>query len=99
MTAPEAAVAAVMEAHSIAAFAGCDTACSCDRRWRTNTAWRKHVAEHVTRAAVDAARPSIQADALREAAQDAIDTGVVKSGDRVWTAWLRARADRIEGAS
>lgn len=35
----------LLEAHSIAAFAGCDTLCACDRKWRTNIAWRAHLAE------------------------------------------------------
>lgn len=35
----------LLETHSIAAFVGCDTLCTCDRKWRTNIAWRAHVAE------------------------------------------------------
>jgi len=35
----------ILDRHKVAAFAGADTACSCDRTWRTNTEYRAHVAE------------------------------------------------------
>lgn len=35
----------ILEAHKISAFAGSDTACACDRTWRTNTDYRAHLAE------------------------------------------------------
>jgi hypothetical protein len=40
--------------HSIGAFCGTDTACSCDRKWRSNAEWRAHVAEAI---AADLAAP------------------------------------------
>jgi len=35
----------ILEAHKVSAFAGGDTACSCDRTWRTNAEYRANVAE------------------------------------------------------
>ena len=35
----------ILGRHKVAAFTGADTACSCDRTWRTNTEYRAHVAE------------------------------------------------------
>lgn len=35
----------ILDRHKVSAFAGADTACACDRKWRTNTEYRAHVAE------------------------------------------------------
>lgn len=53
----------LLETHNIAAFAGCDTLCACDRKWRTNIAWRAHVAE-----VLEAHQKAAKADAWDEGA-------------------------------
>jgi len=40
-------LAAVLRKHTVDAFAGCDTACSCDRKWRTNIAYREHLTDEL----------------------------------------------------
>lgn len=35
----------ILEAHKVSAFAGSDTACSCDRTWRSNSEYQKHLTE------------------------------------------------------
>lgn len=97
MTAPREAVEAVQRAldeHVIDWKIDTTWHCSCRARFRN----RGEAMEHRAVAAADAAQPALAAQTLREAVQDAIDMGAVKSGDRVWTEWLRARADRIKAA-
>jgi hypothetical protein len=50
VTAPDARdeLRELLREHTVGAFAGCDTACACDHRWRTNIAYREHLAEVVT---------------------------------------------------
>jgi hypothetical protein len=36
-----------IKAHTVVAFAGCDSMCACDRKWRTNITYREHLAAEV----------------------------------------------------
>jgi len=91
--ASQAAITAVQEAlgrHRVGAFCGTETACSCDRKWRTNEEWRAHVAV----AAADAAAPHNAAQALRDAAGD--KTLRLGGHSGVSVRGLRRLADQIE---
>lgn len=54
------ALGSVLAAHSVGAFSGTDTACSCDRKWRTNESYSEHLAE-VVRAVVTGLAPRLLA--------------------------------------
>jgi hypothetical protein len=41
------ALAALLRKHQVGAFAGEDTACYCDRKWRKNDAYREHLRDAV----------------------------------------------------
>lgn len=79
----------VLARHRVGAFSGSDTACTCDRTWRTNMAHQAHL--------VDAFRALVaeeRAAALREAA-DEIDRGpTFPLPPSVISALIREHADR-----
>jgi hypothetical protein len=101
MAASEAAVNAVMEALDCHREVDRNGHADCEAHWY---GWLSDVnacprAERAANAAVDADRASIQAETLREAAQESWERGDIGKPDggvEAWT-WLRARADRIEG--
>ncbi|MBF6671571.1 hypothetical protein [Glutamicibacter sp. FBE19] len=95
----------ILEAHKVSAFAGSDTACSCDRTWRTNVEYRAHVAQ-----VLDQNMREAKAEALREAAEYAVEwVGVVGDGRLVdlkteteyddTAEWLRDRANQYSVGS
>lgn len=77
----------LLKAHSIAAFAGCDTLCACDRKWRTNIAWRAHLAE------VLETHQQEQHAVLLEQLADELPT--LPNHPDEWPWLLRGRAERI----
>jgi hypothetical protein len=109
MAASEAAVTAVMEALGCEPYDGVWNAFNapvCERH--SEDLWTDRgcpVAAAVADAAVDADRASIQAETLREAADEhyaladarPVPTGRIAESLRQTADWLRSRADRIEG--
>jgi hypothetical protein len=91
VTAPDARdeLRELLREHTVGAFAGCDTACACDHRWRTNIAYREHLAEVVTAYAERLARVRA-AEELRAAAEAVRRWGT--ETDHANAKQLRARA-------
>ena len=76
--------------------AGLDAAIEAARhRVRIEGRWPFEVPDHVLKPAVRAAAPHLRAAALNEAADEAMDAGLI--GALIWSGWLRERAGRIGG--
>jgi hypothetical protein len=104
VTAPDARdeLRELLREHTVGAFAGCDTACACDHRWRTNIAYREHLAEVVTAYAERRARVKA-AEEIRKItlawqwgawADMPATSNRIANGQYV-TDWLRNRADAL----
>lgn len=72
----------ILEAHRVSAFAGSDTACACDRTWRSNADYRAHVAQVLEQhereakaAALKEAADEIEAKAERLSPDDSFQQG------------------------